>query len=83
MKICGACNDDGTCNNDVIVKPSQHTPTPAVCIETDKRLDYVRRAVNRHKDNLHLMKAAVKDIENGSYENALSVLRFAIAKGRD
>lgn len=38
------------------------------------------RAVNRHEDTLHMMKAVVKDIENGSLGNALSVLRFAIAK---
>lgn len=37
----------------------QRTPTQAVCIETDKSLEYVRRAVNAHEDMLNELKNAL------------------------
>lgn len=33
-----------------------HTPTQAVCIETNKSLEYVRRAVNSHEQLIALLK---------------------------
>lgn len=41
---------------------------------------FIVRAVNSHENLLAMMKTAIIDIENGSLGNALSVLRFAIAK---
>lgn len=41
---------------------------------------FIVRACNHYAENIAAMNTAIKDIENGSYGNALSVLRFAIAK---
>ncbi len=46
---------EATAHQRMGTKP-QHTPTQAVCIETDKSLEYVRRAVNVHEELLMLVK---------------------------
>lgn len=67
----------------------KHTPTQAVCIETDKSLDYVRRAVNCHEELLDVAELALANLQARSEtnkkwsahdQNTFEKLELAIAK---